>query len=36
MDKIAPLPKDNTISFTFFHMENTNDASKGNQDDSKI
>jgi hypothetical protein len=28
MDRIAPLPKDNTISFTLPHMENANDASK--------
>ena len=28
MDRIAPLPKDNTISFTLPHMESANDASK--------
>jgi hypothetical protein len=28
MDRIAPIPKDNTISFTLPHMENANDASK--------
>ena len=28
MDRIAPLPKDNTISFILPHMENVNDASK--------
>ena len=28
MDRIAPLPKDNTISFTLPHMENANDASE--------
>ena len=28
MDRIAPLPKDNTISFPLPHMENANDASK--------
>ena len=28
MDRIAPLPKDNTISFTLPHMKNAHDASK--------
>jgi len=28
MDRIAPLPKDNRISFTLPNMENANDASK--------
>ena len=28
MDRIAPLPKDNTISFPLPHMESANDASK--------
>ena len=28
MDRIAPLPKDTTISFPLPHMENANDASK--------
>ena len=28
MDRIAPLPKDKTISLTLPHMENANDASK--------
>ena len=28
MDRIAPIPKDNTISFPLPHMENANDASK--------
>ena len=28
MDRIAPLPKDNTISFPLPDMENANDASK--------
>ena len=28
MDRIAPLPKDNTISFTLPRMESANDASK--------
>ena len=28
MDRIAPLPKDSTISFTLPHMESANDASK--------
>ena len=28
MDRIAPLPKDNTISFTLPHMENAHDATK--------
>ena len=28
MDRIAPLPKDNTISFTLPHMVNASDASK--------
>ena len=28
MDRIAPLPKDKTISFPLPHMENANDASK--------
>ena len=28
IDRIAPLPKDNTISFTLPHMENAKDASK--------
>ena len=28
MDRIAPIPKDNTISFPLPHMENASDASK--------
>ena len=28
MDRIAPIPKDKTISFPLPHMENANDASK--------
>ena len=28
MDRIAPIPKDNTISFPLPHMESANDASK--------
>ena len=28
MDRIAPLPKDSTISFTLPHMESANDATK--------
>ena len=28
MDRIAPLPKDNTISFPLPHMENAHDATK--------